>query len=332
VDPVNTTTTSSGAHAHTGTTSTNGAHAHYTTFQNDDFNGGGGGNSSLEDDGGAWNNSKWTSTEGNHNHTFTTSTDGTHTHSLDIPATTSTSNGDHSHTITGGDAETRPINTSVIWVLKVKPTATTGNLTINNNTNAVSTASNGLTTSSNNVKLGGTLSEATTIDKNGNNLVLSGGGNVVITGDVIATGTIRSAAPGQILNMAMLPPNATGDVIVGTTTFSNVAQVSYTPVSNNSYILVEYITVYTIAGNNTDDFTSEINVGGTSIGYGYQMFSNLLGGSTRSGVLFPLMGRYTNSSTTSLTINVNVKRNTSDDNILVKRDNSSWFKITEIAR
>lgn len=46
-----------------------------------------------------------------------------------------TSNDTHTHTITsGGDAETRPINTSVIWCIKVKPTSTTGNIIINNNT------------------------------------------------------------------------------------------------------------------------------------------------------------------------------------------------------
>ncbi|MDP4807274.1 MAG: hypothetical protein NWR49_09190, partial [Crocinitomicaceae bacterium] len=52
---------------------------------------------------------------GSHDHTIdvpatTSSSNGDHTHSVDIPATTSTSNGDHSHAITGGDAETRPIN------------------------------------------------------------------------------------------------------------------------------------------------------------------------------------------------------------------------------
>lgn len=359
VDPAAVNTTSAGAHVHSidppsTSSSTDGLHSH--TYQDAYFaeNRGISGNNKYGLSAGSDydNNFIWrtssdsysnyasdinTSSNGSHAHTtdiaaFNSASNGDHAHSVDIPSTTSTSNGDHTHTITGGDAETRPINTSIVWCLKVKPTATSGNLTINNNTNAVSTASNGLTAASNNVKLGGSLSETTTINKNGNNLVLSGSGNVVITGDVTATGTIRSAAPGQVLNVAMLPPNATGDVSVGTTTFSNVAQVSYTPVSNNSYILVEYITVYTIAGNNTDDFSSEINIGGTQIAYGYQLFTNALGASTRSGVLFPLMGRYTNSSTSALTINVNVKRNTSDDNIVVKRDNSSWFKITEIAR
>lgn len=48
--------------------------------------------------------------------------------------TVTTSDDTHTHNISGGDSETRPINTSVIWCLKVKPTSTTGNITINNNT------------------------------------------------------------------------------------------------------------------------------------------------------------------------------------------------------
>ncbi len=42
-----------------------------------------------------------------------------------------TSDDTHSHTVSGGDSETRPINTSVIWCIKVKPTMTAGNITIN---------------------------------------------------------------------------------------------------------------------------------------------------------------------------------------------------------
>jgi hypothetical protein len=261
-----------------------------------------------------------------------TSSNGSHSHATDISAFNSASNGDHTHTISGGDAETRPINTSVIWVLKVKPTATTGNLTINNTYAGATSASNGVTLTSNNIKLGGTLTEATTINKNGNNLNLSGSGNVVITGDVTATGTIRSAAAGQVLNVTMLPPNATGSVSVSTTTFTNVAQITYTPVSNNSYILIEYITAYTIPGSNIDEFGSEINVGGSQLTYGYQRFEGAAGGGGRSGTLFPLMARYTNSSTSAITINVNARRISSDDTMTVYRDASSWFKITEIAR
>lgn len=51
----------------------------------------------------------------------------------------STSDNTHTHTLSGGDTETRPINTSVIWCLKVKPTSTSGNITINNITTSETT-------------------------------------------------------------------------------------------------------------------------------------------------------------------------------------------------
>lgn len=68
-------------------TNTTGLHQHYTSFNNDDYNGYGGGNQSLEDDGGGWSN-RYTSWAGDHYH------------SIDIPNTTSTSNGDHGHNVT----------------------------------------------------------------------------------------------------------------------------------------------------------------------------------------------------------------------------------------
>ncbi len=68
-------------------TNTTGNHQHFTSFNNDDYNGSGGGNQSLEDDGGGWSN-RYTSWAGDHNHY------------VDIPNTTSTTNGDHAHTVT----------------------------------------------------------------------------------------------------------------------------------------------------------------------------------------------------------------------------------------
>lgn len=64
--------------------------------------------------------------------TRTTTSAPNHTHDVNIPAFNSGSNGSHSHDINGGgDAETRPVNTSVVWCLKAKPTSTSGTLTVN---------------------------------------------------------------------------------------------------------------------------------------------------------------------------------------------------------
>jgi hypothetical protein len=122
----------------------------------------------------------------------TTGSAGDHSHTVDIAATTSTSNGDHNHTISGGDAETRPINTSIVWCIKVKPTAAAGNITINN-VSGTASGTNGLIANASNVRLGGALVEATTIDKAGFDLNFTGAGNVEIMGNA-AVGTLTPDA------------------------------------------------------------------------------------------------------------------------------------------
>jgi hypothetical protein len=211
VDPASVNTNTTGGHNHwvdpsAFTSSTNGNHTH--------------GHNAT---GGQWNpglayNNGWNTTTGydytwgelnevyttaldiwwagDHSHTIdvpgtTSSTNGDHAHSVDVAATTSTSNGDHTHTISGGDAETRPINTSIVWCIKVKPTAAAGNITINN-VNGITTASNGLTASPSEVKLGGTLSENTTIAKGTNNLTFTGTGTLTNNGPFTNVGAITN--------------------------------------------------------------------------------------------------------------------------------------------
>ncbi len=142
-------------------TNTTGAHTHTITFNNDDFNGGGGGTNGLEDDGGGAN-------------TKTTASAGDHAHSLDIAAFNSASSGSHTHTISGGDAETRPINTSVVWCIKAKSTATSGILNI---TNTANTAINGLSVYGSAIGLGGNLNQNTTISQSNFNLIYNLNGN-----------------------------------------------------------------------------------------------------------------------------------------------------------
>ena len=57
------------------------------------------------------------------------------------------------------------------------------------------------------------------------------------------------------------------------------------------------------------------------------------GTSGRSGVLFPLMGRYTNSSTSAKQIQVGARRDSADDSITIDNSATSmWLRITEVAR
>ena len=150
----------------------------------------------------------------------------------------------------------------------------------------------------------------------------------VVIGNVSNT----NAKPGTIINTVMLPPTTTGDISINATAYTTFLTYSYTPVSASSTIIVEFNTKYDINGYGDDSFSSQILVTGTEVAYNTQKFTGNGGGGSRSGTLFPLMGSYTNTTTGAKTININVKRDASDDNILLKRDISTWLKITEIAR
>lgn len=201
-----------GAHTHSidppnTSTTTNGNHQHAMSFNNDDWNGCCGGNASLEDDGGGSYN-RYTSFEGNHSHT------------VNIAAFNSSSNGDHTHSITGGDAETRPINTSVIWCIKVKPTGTAGGVTVVSQSAAVSNANNGLSVSGSNVQLGGTLSQNTTVAQAGFDLGFTGGEVGIGTATPANKLEVNSGTSGasgvrltQVTNANQLGTNATGDIV-----------------------------------------------------------------------------------------------------------------------
>ncbi len=175
--------------------------------------------------GGQWNpglayNNGWNTTTGYDNtwgelnEIYTAALDiywaGDHAHSLDVPGFNSASNGAHTHTITGGDAETRPINTSIVWCLKVKPTAAAGNITINNVT-GITTASNGLTGTPSNVKLGGSLTENTTIAKGTNTVTFSGSGMLTNEGVLYNNGKvgIGTSAPVTTLHIENNGTNGT---------------------------------------------------------------------------------------------------------------------------
>jgi hypothetical protein len=92
----------------------------------------------------------------------------------------------------------------------------------------------------------------------------------------------------------------------------------------------------TAGASGNDDYLSTLTINGpsgTEIGYSYQRFSTT-GGGDRSGVLFPLTGRYTNTSTTTKSICANVRRVTADDNIVFDNGNQSSMTmvVTEIGR
>jgi hypothetical protein len=173
------------------------------------------------------------------------------------------------------------------------------------------------------------------------NLSISGNasvGQTLTVEDVIVNGTITTTfEPGDIIKMSAFDATDLSMVSVGVNSYSytEIGSVTYTPKSSNSYLIFEfnvnyYIDSLTIA---EDDFYSQITVDGTEISFSRQIFQNGEGGGTRSGVLFPLLARYTNSSTSSKIISIKAKRGNTDDALVIIANNvSGILRVTEVAR
>jgi hypothetical protein len=160
-------------------------------------------------------------------------------------------------------------------------------------------------------------SELWSIDRNG--IITRSAWDV---GEVIAS---------RMYNFSDLNMSAT--TTVGINTYVRIANLTYTPKSSSSHIWIEFSCVYEIAGAAADDFYSNITVNGTEIVYNRQIWINNSGGGTRSGTLFPISARYTNSSTSGIAITVQAARGSSDDNGTFAGNSVSGFmRIMEIGR
>jgi hypothetical protein len=110
---------------------------------------------------------------------------------------------------------------------------------------------------------------------------------------------------------------------------------SYTPVSSSSYLFVHFhCSKYVPSGTTDDSWFSVLKVAGSEIAYGWQKVNNDGDGTSgRSGVLFPLTGRYTNTSTSAVTVAVAARRDSADDSIGIDNSETAlWLRITEVAR
>ena len=165
-----------------------------------------------------------------------------------------------------------------------------------------------------------------------NNLSLS----LSDSGNLLAGGTITPQAwsAGQIIKDIIL---SNTEVTISTTTIAtsgadtDFLTYSYTPVSSNSYLVIHYhLAKYDFSlGTGNDSYFSRIKVDGNEIVFSWQ---NTVNGN-RSGVLFPLTGRYTNTNTTAKSIVVACRRDSADDSILITNSSTSmWLRITEIGR
>jgi hypothetical protein len=156
------------------------------------------------------------------------------------------------------------------------------------------------------------------------------------TGNLSVAGAVNPSAwsTGQVIKDTIL---SNTEVTISTTTIATSTSdtdfltYSYTPVSSNSYLIIHYhLANYDFSGGTgNDSYISRIKVDGSEITYSTQSTVN----GNRSGVLFPLTGRYTNSNTTTKSIVVACRRNSADDSITITNSATSmWLRITEIAR
>ncbi len=156
------------------------------------------------------------------------------------------------------------------------------------------------------------------------------------SGNVVFTGFVKPSAwrAGQVVNDVIL---SNTDVTISTTTIATSTSdtdfltYSYTPLSSTSYLVIHYhLADYDFSGGTgNDSYISRIKVDSSEITYSTQSTVN----GNRRGVLFPLMGRYTNSNTTAKSIVVACRRTSADDSIAITNSATSmWLRITEIAR
>jgi hypothetical protein len=156
------------------------------------------------------------------------------------------------------------------------------------------------------------------------------------TGNMVVSGFIKANSwrAGQVVNDIML---SNTEVTISTTTIATSTSdtdfltYSYTPLSSSSYLVIHYhLASFSFeGGTGNDSYFSRIKVDGNEITYSRQSTVN----GNRTGVLFPLTGRYTNSNTTAKSIVVACRRDSADDSITIVNSSSSmWLRITEIAR
>lgn len=136
----------------------------------------------------------------------------------------------------------------------------------------------------------------------------------------------------RVYNNSDLSMSAT--TTINSTTYTNIATITYTPKSSTSHLWIEFDAHYDFSnGTTTDDFFSRITVGGSAIVEKNQIMVGQVGGGTRSGTIFPISGRYTNSSTSGIAITVQAKWGSADDAIRVYGSSTSgYMRIQEIGR
>jgi hypothetical protein len=162
-------------------------------------------------------------------------------------------------------------------------------------------------------------------------MVIDASGNLVVNG-FVKPNAWRAGQTIQTILFSASDLSFNSNYTNNTNTYTSIVTGTYTPLSTSSYIFFEVYAMYDVGGAAADSFFSQITWNGSEIGVQRQVWANGSGGGTRSGTLFPLVGRVTNGSTTGYGWAVNTRRDSSDDGITVYNNSGFYVKITEIAR
>jgi hypothetical protein len=124
---------------------------------------------------------------------------------------------------------------------------------------------------------------------------------------------------------------------VSTTNWTNLTSVTVNTINTSGYCSHSTIEViadanYFIAGTGSDSFYSRVLIDGNESKLNYQFFTNAGGGGTRSSVLMPLYGLRTKKTdvNTSVTVVIQARRLSSDDNITFYAGNNAIISIKHI--
>ena len=189
--------------------------------------------------------------------------------------------------------------------------------------------------------------------------LLYNGTNLDVSGNLTTSGTILASnfLPGQVVNVTMLSigelTQSTPTTIVSSGNTTKICSIDYIPKIANSSLLIEYQSIYTLTGPGTDQIQAYIdvsdNIGNNHISSTLQKWFGAIttvpqnapdvggysvntGAGTRSGTMFPIVGKYINSNIGKKTISIKVDTTGTDDTVTIQGNNSTWLKITEIGR
>lgn len=148
---------------------------------------------------------------------------------------------------------------------------------------------------------------------------------LTVQGNVHVIGKVIPAAAGQLLNVVLLNEghlSMSNTATINSTTETTLVSYTYTPVSSNSKIYVEFDGNTYINGHGNDEFDTYLNIGGSRVQANFVRFDGggSGGGGGRGNAPFPISGYFTNSNTSNLTISITGKRSSSDDNLELSPD------------